>query len=36
MKIVLDASALMAFLQSEPSCDQVETVLLEAVISSVN
>jgi len=34
--IVLDASALLAFLQNEPGCDQVETALAEAVISSVN
>lgn len=36
MTMVLDASALLAFLQSEPGCDQVEAVLAEAVISSVN
>ena len=34
--IVLDASALLAFLQNEPGCDQVEAALAEAVISSVN
>lgn len=36
MTIVLDASALLCFLQDEPGCDQVESVLPEAVISSVN
>lgn len=36
MTSVLDASALLAFLQSEPGCDQVEATLPEAVISSVN
>ena len=36
MTTVLDASALLAFLQNEPGCDQVETVLPEAVLSSVN
>ena len=36
MTIVLDASALLAFLQDEPGGDQVEAVLPEAVISSVN
>ena len=36
MTMVLDASALLAFLQSEPGCDQVEAVLPEAIISSVN
>lgn len=36
MMIVLDASALLAFLQSEPGCDQVEAALAETVISSVN
>jgi len=34
--IVLDASALLVFLQNEPGCDQVEATLAEAVISSVN
>ena len=34
--IVLDASALLAFLQNEPGCDQVEAALAAAVISSVN
>ena len=36
MTTVLDASALLSFLQDEPGCDQVESVLSEAVISSVN
>jgi ribonuclease VapC len=36
MTIVLDASALLGFLQDEPGGDQVEAVLSEAVISSVN
>lgn len=36
MTTVLDASALLGFLQDEPGCDQVEAVLPEAVISSVN
>lgn len=36
MKTVLDASALLGFLQDEPGGDQVEAVLLEAAISSVN
>lgn len=36
MTVVLDASALLSFLQSEPGGDQVEAVLSEAVISSVN
>lgn len=36
MTAELDASALLAFLQDEPGCDQVEAVLPEAVISSVN
>ena len=36
MTTVLDASALLAFLQNEPGCDQVEASLPEAVISSVN
>jgi ribonuclease VapC len=36
MTAVLDASALLAFLQDEPGNDQVEAVLPEAVISSVN
>lgn len=36
MTAILDASALLAFLQNEPGCDQVEAALPEAVISSVN
>lgn len=36
MTTVLDASALLAFLQNEPGCDQVEAALPAAVISSVN
>lgn len=36
MTTVLDASAVLAFLQSEPGSDQVEATLPEAVISSVN
>lgn len=36
MKYVLDASALLAFLQEEPGAEIVETVLEEASISAVN
>lgn len=36
MTAVLDASALLGFLQNEPGNDRVEAVLPEAVISSVN
>ena len=36
MQAVLDASALLAFLQSEPGSSDVEAVLAEACISSVN
>lgn len=36
MTVVLDASALLAFLQNEQGHEQVEIVLPEAVISSVN
>lgn len=36
MTAVLDASALLSFLQDEPGWDQVDAVLPEAVISSVN
>jgi len=36
MTAVLDASALLAFLHDEPGCGLVETVLPQAVISSVN
>lgn len=36
MTAVLDASALLCFLQDEPGNERVEEVLPEAVISSVN
>jgi PIN domain nuclease of toxin-antitoxin system len=36
LKAVLDASALLAFLQSEPGSEEVEAVLAEAFISAVN
>ena len=36
MTAVLDASALLSFLQDEPGHDRVEAILQEAVISSVN
>lgn len=36
MKVVLDASALLAYLQDEPGGEEVEAVLTESVISSVN
>lgn len=36
MTVVLDASALLSFLQDEPGSHQVEAVLPEAVICSVN
>jgi PIN domain nuclease of toxin-antitoxin system len=36
MKAVLDASALLAYLQDEPGGEAVEAVLAESVISSVN
>jgi len=36
MTAILDASALLAFLQNEAGSDQVEAALPEAVISSVN
>ena len=36
MKAVLDASALLAFLQSEPGSADVEAVLPDACISAVN
>jgi ribonuclease VapC len=36
MKAVLDASALLAFLQDEPGADHVREVLEDAVISAVN
>lgn len=34
--VVLDASALMAFLRNEPGSDKVEAVLADAMISTVN
>lgn len=36
MKYVLDASAILAFLNNEPGADQVETALGDALVSSVN
>lgn len=36
MTVVLDASALLAYLQDEPGHEQVDTVLAEASMSSVN
>ena len=36
MTVVLDASALLAYLQDEPGGEAIEEVLAEAVISSVN
>lgn len=36
MTSILDSSALLAYLHSEPGGDQVEAVLPDAVISSVN
>lgn len=36
MTVVLDASALLGFLQDDPGGDQVEAVLSESVIFSVN
>ncbi|WP_016950884.1 PIN domain-containing protein [Anabaena sp. PCC 7108] len=36
MKAVLDASALLAYLQDEPGNEAVDAVLAESVISSVN
>lgn len=36
MTVILDASALLAFLQNEPGNNQVEAILPEAVICSVN
>jgi PIN domain nuclease of toxin-antitoxin system len=36
MKAVLDASALLAYLQDEPGCEAVEKVLAESCISAVN
>ncbi|MEH1855210.1 MAG: type II toxin-antitoxin system VapC family toxin [Nostoc sp.] len=36
MTVVLDASALLAYLKDEPGADVVEAILAESVISSVN
>jgi ribonuclease VapC len=36
MKAVLDASALLAYLQDEPGSEEVEAVLAESAILSVN
>ena len=36
MTVVLDASALLAYLQDEPGSEAIERVLAEAVMSSVN
>ena len=36
MKAVLDASALLAFLQGEPGSEDVEAILPDACISAVN
>lgn len=36
MTVVLDASALLAYLQDEPGSNSVDEILSEAVISSVN
>ena len=36
MTVVLDASALLSFLQGKPGDNQVEAILPEAVICSVN
>ncbi len=36
MTVVLDASALLAYLQDEPGDEAVEAVLAESVMSSVN
>jgi ribonuclease VapC len=36
MKAVLDASALLAYLQNELGSDAVEAMLTESIISSVN
>jgi ribonuclease VapC len=35
-KFVLDASALLAFIHSEPGADRVESVLDQAMVSAVN
>ena len=36
MTVVLDASALLAYLKDEPGADRVESLLGESIISSVN
>ncbi|MEN9567430.1 MAG: hypothetical protein RLZZ69_2626 [Cyanobacteriota bacterium] len=36
MNVVLDASALLAYLQDEPGGEMIEEILSEAIISSVN
>lgn len=36
MMVVLDASALLAYLQDEPGWETIDAVLAESVISSVN
>ena len=36
MTVVLDASALLAYLQDEPGCEVIDPVLAESVMSSVN
>ncbi|MEL7078544.1 MAG: type II toxin-antitoxin system VapC family toxin [Cyanobacteria bacterium J06643_13] len=36
MTVILDASALLAYLQDEPGSEAVDKVLAESVISSVN
>lgn len=36
MTVVLDASALLAYLQDEPGQEKVESVLVDAAMSSVN
>ena len=36
MTVVLDASALLAYLQDEPGCEIIDSVLAESVMSSVN
>ena len=36
MTVVLDASALLAYLQDEPGCEVIDAVLAESVMSSVN
>ena len=36
MTVVLDASALLAYLQDEPGCEVIDAVLAESIMSSVN